>query len=99
MTDDSSLIDIDALALDSIHGGMIPFPCGGGYVGRAPAAPTPKPKPPAGGSLTAPGVNLSCPAGTAPFYETLSGTATAGVGPFHIGQHVTQRVYGCEKIK
>jgi len=97
MTNDSSLIEIDALALESIHGGMIPIPNGGGYGGRGPAPPPPKP--PAGGSLTAPGVHLSCPAGTAPYYETLSGTATAGVGPFHIGQHVTQRVYGCEKIK
>lgn len=97
MTNDSSLIDIDALALENIHGGMIPLPGGSGSV---PSSPKPSsPKPSAGGSLTAPGIHLSCPAGSAPYYETVSGTAAAGVGPFHIGQQVTQRLYGCEKIK
>ena len=98
MSNDSSLIDIDALALESIHGGMIPIPGGGGYV--PPATKPHAPKPSAGGSLTLPGgKTLSCPAGSAPYYETVSGTAAAGVGPFHVGQHVTQTVFGCEKIK
>ncbi|HEX3477506.1 MAG TPA: hypothetical protein VHT91_20935 [Kofleriaceae bacterium] len=98
MANDSSLIDIDALALERIHGGMIPIPGGGGYV---PPAPKPRaPKPPAGGSLTLPGgKTLSCPAGSAPYYTSISGTASEGVGPFHIGQHVTVNQFGCEKIK
>jgi hypothetical protein len=97
MANDSSIIDIDSLALETVTGGMPVPPPGGSYGGSGSAQPPPKP--PAGGSLTASGVHLSCPAGTAPYYETVSGTATAGVGPFHIGQHVTERVYGCAKVK
>jgi hypothetical protein len=100
MANDSSLIDIDALALESIHGGMILTPGGeGGYV-PPPKPLATKPQPPAGGSLTLPGgKTLSCPAGSAPYYTSVSGTATEGVGPFHIGQHVTVNQFGCEKVK
>lgn len=96
MANDPSFIDIDALALESIHGGMILIPNGGSYGASRPLPP----KPPAGGSLTLPGgKTLSCPAGSAPYYTSVSGTATEGVGPFHIGQHVTVHQFGCEKIK
>ena len=98
MTNDPSIIDIDALALESIQGGMIPIPNGGSYGAARPLQPPPKPQ--AGGSLTLPGgKTLSCPAGSAPYYTSVSGTATEGVGPFHIGQHVTVNQFGCEKIK
>src|SRR5690349_9136783 len=59
MANDSSLIDIEALALESVHGGRFILPGGGGYA-PPPGKPA-APKPPAGGSLTAPGVHLSCP--------------------------------------
>lgn len=97
MANDSSIIDIDSLALESVTGGMIPLPNGGGYGGSAPLQPPPKP--PAGGSLTAPGIHLSCPAGTAPYLETVSGTATGSLGPIHVGHQVTVRAYGCAKVK
>jgi hypothetical protein len=71
---------------------------GGSYGTSRPLQPPPKP--PAGGSLTLPGgKTLSCPAGTAPYYSSVSGTATEGVGPFHIGQHVTVNQFGCAKVK
>jgi hypothetical protein len=93
MANDSSTIDIDSLALKSVTGGRILIPGGGGYGG-------PPPKPPAGGSLTLPdGKTLSCPAGTAPDYESITATGRTGFGPFGFPVTYHHVSATCQKIK
>lgn len=93
MANDSSINDIDSVALESVTGGMMPIPNGGGYGG-------PPPKPPAGGSLTTPGgKTLSCPSGTAPDYEDVTVTGRPSIGP--LGLPVTYHHVSatCKKIQ
>lgn len=97
MTNDSSIIDIDSLALETVTGGM-PVPPPGGIYGGGSSGQS-APKPPAGGSLTAPGIQLSCPAGSAPDYESTTVTGRAGIGPFGFPVTYHHVKATCEKIK
>lgn len=64
MANDSSIIVIDSLELESVTGGMIPIPGGGG--GQT--------------TLNIPGGgSLSCPAGTAPDHTRVSATGSGSV--------------------
>ena len=94
MANDSSLVDLDAHALQRIHGGMIPVPGGGGY------APPAKPKPSPGGSLTTPdGKTLSCPSGSAPEYESTTVTGRVGIWPFSFPVTYHHTSATCQKIQ
>ena len=64
MSNDSSIIDIDALELDRVTGGLIMIPGGGGGQTQLNI--------PGGGSLT-------CPAGTAPDHAHVSASGSGSV--------------------
>jgi len=88
MSNDSSIIAIDSLELESVTGGMFLIPGGGGGQTTMNI--------PGGGSL-------SCPAGTAPEHSRIKGSVSGdfndGLINVHLKGNVDYQHDGCAPVK